>query len=656
MSSFVSAFTRLAVLACLGALPLAAQAQERFASEGGEYPIIGSLGGDQMFAEAALNAYGGYLVWQDNATDGDGTGISARRINRTLSGSLGSFRINELGAGDQLFPQVAQLSNGGAVFVWQSAVGAGMRVFARFLNPDGTFATGDIAVSEYTGGDQTNPSVAPLQDGSVIVVWSSLNQERSTSGQPVPNGMAGVFGRRFSVAGEKIGGEFQVNSTTALNQRNPSVVALENGNFIVVWVSEVYRGTRVNFGTNLQSEFGDGLDVYDVTVDGQIFSAAGAKFGTELKLSESQWIAANPAVTATADGFTVAWSGRPNRAVTEVEAKDGWDIFVRQFSVNGMPKQAGTRVNTFTFGDQFRPRVAFQDGINFILWSSMGQDGYLEGVVARLLASSGQFMSHEFRVNTVTVGKQVYPTVVSNGDHTFLAVWSSFIGGTASFDLMAQRFGSSPEQLLAAPAAPFVSALSQTRLSVTWPELSGYEGVKYELYVDQSTTAVVAENNSAIIVSLLPESTHTVRLAYLLGDGRRSALSEAGTGKTWAEDLNYDGLPDDWQSRYWPGGAGGWPGAAADTDGDGASSLQELLAGTDPTSADSVLRVTMLATSQGPRLEWTTEPGCIYQVQLHNPETGWVSVGTPRYAAGRTDSIAVDADKSVALYRVIRVR
>ncbi len=654
MSSSVSAFTRLAVLVCLGALPLSAHAQERFASEGGEYPIIGSLGGDQMSAEAALNAYGGYLVWQDNATDGDGTGISARRINRTLSGSLGSFRINELGSGDQLFPQVAPLNNGGAVFVWQSTVSSKTRVFARFLKPDGTFETGDIAVSGSAGGDQTNPSVASLQDGSVIVVWSSLNQERSASGQPVLGGMAGVFGQRFSAVGEKIGAEFQVNSTTPLNQRNPSVVALENGNFLVVWVSEVYRGARVNFGANLPSESVGGLEVYDITVDGQIFDLAGTRVGTELRLSESQWIAANPAVTATTDGFTIAWSGRPNRVVTDVEAKDGWDIFVRQFSVSGMPKQAGTRVNTFTFGDQFRPRLAFQDGINFVLWTSMGQDGYLEGVVARLLASSGQFMSHEFRVNTVTVGKQVLPAVVSNGNHTFLAIWSSFVGGAASFDLMAQRFGSSPEQLLAAPAAPFVSALSQTRLSVTWPELSGYDGVKYELYVDQSATPVVAENNSAIIVSLPPESTHNVRLAYLLADGRRSALSEAGTGMTWAEDLNYDGLPDDWQSRFWPGGE--WPGAAADTDGDGASSLQELLAGTDPTAAESVLRVTMLGTSQGPRLEWTTEPGCIYQVQLHSPETGWGSVGTPRFAAGRTDSIAVDADKSVALYRVIRVR
>jgi hypothetical protein len=114
-------------------------------------------------------------------------------------------------------------------------------------------------------------------------------------------------------------------------------------------------------------------------------------------------------------------------------------------------------------------------------------------------------------------------------------------------------------------------------------------------------------------------------------------------------------LPDDWQARFWAGAAA-WPGAAADTDGDGASNLQELLAGTDPTDAESVLRVAILATSQGPRLEWTTEPGCIYQIQLHNAEGGWASVGTPRFAAGSTDSIAVDADQSVALYRVIRVR
>jgi len=398
------------------------------------------------------------------------------------------------------------------------------------------------------------------------------------------------------------------------------------------------------------------MEVYDVVLNGRLFDAAGQPISGELALTGSELVCANPVVVGTADGFTIAWSGKPNRPLTELEHQDGWDIYARLYAFNGTASQPGFRLNTYTLGDQYRPMMAFQDGIHLILWTSLQQDGSFEGVVARLLTSNREFLSTEFRVNSTTAGKQIYPSVAATGEHSFLTVWSSYVGGQSSFDLFAQRYASSAEQILAAPAAPFVSAISQTRLSVTWPELAGYPGVKYQVYVDQSTTPLVVENNSAVIVSLQPDSTHNAKLAYLLPNGPTSAVSQAGTGKTWAEDANYDGLPDDWQARSFGADPSKWPSANVDSDGDGASNLQELLAGTDTADNASVLRVRILSTSQGPRLEWNTEPDYIYQVQLQGGDVAWVSIGTPRFAAGKSDSIPLTGDQSVALYRVIRLR
>src|SRR5207244_1183296 len=85
---------RLVLAGCLAAFPWLARAQTAFAPEGAEYPIAGSLPGDQTYPSLSLNASGGYLVWQDNATDESGLGISARRLNANLSGSFASFRVN----------------------------------------------------------------------------------------------------------------------------------------------------------------------------------------------------------------------------------------------------------------------------------------------------------------------------------------------------------------------------------------------------------------------------------------------------------------------------------------------------------------------------------------------------------------------------------
>src|SRR5207302_3747667 len=87
-------------------------AQNTYAPQGGEYPITGSLPGDQVFPQAALGTNGGYLVWQDNVTDGDGSGISAQRLNSKLSGQFGVFRVNEQAAGDQQIHKVATINNG----------------------------------------------------------------------------------------------------------------------------------------------------------------------------------------------------------------------------------------------------------------------------------------------------------------------------------------------------------------------------------------------------------------------------------------------------------------------------------------------------------------------------------------------------------------
>ena len=238
MPPLLSAAKRLVLSGLLCGAAFVASAQTPFTPQGGEYSIAGALPGDQNFPQIKVNSSGGFLVWQDNMTDGDGLGISAQRLDSSLSPTLGSFRINQQAAGDQENPQLALLKNGGAVFVWQGGDYGFQRVYARFLKADDTFATFDVAVSTFNG-QQLNPKVATLADGNVIITWSSFGQDGS---------MQGVFAQRFSTSGTKVGAEFQVNQYTSFNQRTPAVATLTNGNFVIVWISEQQTGLNTRMG------------------------------------------------------------------------------------------------------------------------------------------------------------------------------------------------------------------------------------------------------------------------------------------------------------------------------------------------------------------------------------------------------------------------
>src|SRR5260221_5358229 len=224
MSFFPSAHRLCFCLGMFLMIPAAVFAQTNYyAANGTEYSIVGSLPGDQVFPDAAISTIGGFVVWQDNATDGSGWGVSARRLDSTLSGTLGTFRVNAQGTHDQGKARVALLKDGGAVFVWQGGRKGYQHIFARFLTPTNTFlTTTDLVVSTFTNNFQINPSVVTLNNSNIVVVWGSFDQASS-------NSLQDVYAKILSRTGQTISNQFLVNQFINYNQRTPPVSALKNG-------------------------------------------------------------------------------------------------------------------------------------------------------------------------------------------------------------------------------------------------------------------------------------------------------------------------------------------------------------------------------------------------------------------------------------------
>ena len=654
-------FSRRAVVClCWGwmlVLPAAVWGQTNFyATNGAEYAIIGSLPGDQVHPDVAVTTGGGFAVWQDNITDGDGWGVSAMQLNGTLSGSGSSFRVNVQGAGDQENPRVALLRNGGAVFVWQGGVGGlNQHIYARFLSAGGIWlSTNDTLVNTFTNNFQVNPAVATLANGNVIIVWASFDQAGASSLQD-------VYGRIYSPTGTPLTGELPINQVIAFNQRTPAVTALAGGGFVVAWVSEQERVPVPGVGGgSLTVTNGTTAPVTSVDVYARLFNNNGNALGNEFLVNSDFNPCANPDTAAGSDGgFMITWGARDL-----VNLTNSMDVYARAFNSAGV---GGTvsRVNSYLYGDQYGPRIASLGTDYLIEWTSMGEDGSREGVFAQFLRGSGSMVGGEFQVNTTTAGPQIQPVVASDGVGQFLTIWSSFSGVSYGMDLYAQRYINTQQPLAALPApfvwAPFVvtNGTYLPQLLVSWPPVTGLSVSNYEVYVDGSASPTVATTSNVWMMTsangLANNSTHSFQVDYLTTDGRKSPPSPSTSGTTW-QGYSWGGIPFEWMTRYYGSDISKWPGANTVVAPGGQTLLQVFLTGGDPTNPATWLRTALSNTPEGLFLSWNTQPGFTYQVQTEATLGGtWTNLGAARFAAGTTDSIYV-GKSSAGYYRVLLLR
>ena len=122
----------------------------------------------------------------------------------------------------------------------------------------------DEAVTVNSAEELGVSQVTALADGGHLVVWSTLDLD------PEFPSMA-VFAQRYDASGQKVGGEFQVNTTTGWgNNLRPSVAGFSDGGFVVTW--EVYS----------EDPASPGFDIF-----GQRFDASGNPVGGEFLVNQS---------------------------------------------------------------------------------------------------------------------------------------------------------------------------------------------------------------------------------------------------------------------------------------------------------------------------------------------------------------------------------
>ena len=126
----------------------------------------------------------------------------------------------------------------------------------------------------------------------------------------------------------------------------------------------------------------------------------------------------NPAIAMDGFGnFLVVWN-----SYLQDGSSNG--VFGRRFDSNCSPAVDEFQVNTTISGNQREPSVAMDAGGNFVVvWYGPGENE--EDIFARRFDPNGQPLGSEFRVNTYTNDRQLYPDVAMNNDGSFVIIWES---------------------------------------------------------------------------------------------------------------------------------------------------------------------------------------------------------------------------------------
>ncbi|GAB1459276.1 hypothetical protein MASR2M50_10500 [Thauera sp.] len=129
----------------------------------------------QEWPSTATLADGSYVVvWVSSGQDGSSGGIYGQRFANNGEALGGEFRVNTLGNGDQSWPQIAALSDGGFVVSWQDSAGndgSGWGNFAQRFDAAGNAQGGQFVVNTTTSSTQYHANVAGY-DGGFAAVWS----------------------------------------------------------------------------------------------------------------------------------------------------------------------------------------------------------------------------------------------------------------------------------------------------------------------------------------------------------------------------------------------------------------------------------------------------------------------------------------------------
>ena len=404
--------------------------------------------------------------------------------------SSGDVQINTTTAGTQRQSDVTVLGGGGYVVTWASndQDGSGYGVFAQRFSAQGEKVGPEFQVNTTTENSQWDPKITTLSGGGFVIIWASNGQDGSNWG---------TYAQMYNAAGIPVGNEFRANTYTDDSQYSSEITALDDGGFFITWASVDQDGG---------SGFLGGFGIY-----GQRYAADGSTVGTEVRINdvvdEGQ---AGPTIASLANGSVAfAW-------FSDDADKNG--IYVRIFDTSGQPLDVEFLANTYTTSTQQSPvMTALASGGFVVAWESEGQDGNMTGIFAQRFDNSGNAVGDEFQINTGTNERQNGPALAGLPNGGFVATWTSRHADGSNQDVYAQLYDANgdrvgTETLIntttdARQVVPSVTAFPSGGFIITWTSYGGQDGDGRDIFSQRFDATGVVVNEAPIVANAIEDQT-----------------------------------------------------------------------------------------------------------------------------------------------------
>ncbi|HSQ59669.1 MAG TPA: FlgD immunoglobulin-like domain containing protein [Acidobacteriota bacterium] len=413
------------------------------------------------------------VAWQDGR---NGTGsfedydIFTLTIRNAFAiGTSINRRISDGPAGQtQANPDIAASPAGTFFCAWVDSRLGDRDIFGVALDTLGIPVSPNLRISDdVSSEDQFAPRVTPVQGDRYLVVWGDGR-----------DGLGEIFGSYRTAYGAPIGANVRLSNDPVpggSSQGDPAAAAAPDGRALVVW-------TDGRNGATLGATF----DIY-----GQWLDAAGVPIGENFKVNDATGAqsAGTATVSASADGFVVAWIDRRRSG-------DPGDVWAQRYGPDGTPLGVNVRVNDDAgSADQRFVRSCDGAGGAMVFWEDfrggLGLDSNVEGALVPWTANPA---GANFRVNVVTSGRQGNPASAWDGFEAAVVVWEDLRRGSSdiyALPILPDGTARGADAQLNDDAAPFDQRRPRLgdgrgRYLATWLDLRGSGS---DLYAQWITSA-----------------------------------------------------------------------------------------------------------------------------------------------------------------------